>query len=236
MSIKTVLFDLDGTLLPMDLDAFIKAYFKGLSKKLAPYGFEPKAFIDSIWGGIGAMYKNDGSITNEEAFWSSFESVHGKEARAYEPYFDAYYREEFQELQKVCGYNPDAAIAVQKIKAAGYRVALATNPLFPAIATQSRIRWAGFKTEDFELFTAYENASFCKPNPAYYQSVVDALGVDPKECLMVGNDAVEDVAAEQLGMKVFMLTDCLLNRKNVDISGYPQGSFADLLRYLNIEE
>lgn len=235
MQIKTVLFDLDGTLLPMDQDVFAKAYFGGLAQKVAPCGFEPKTLIANIWGGTEAMFKNDGTNTNEEVFWSHFEKVYGKEVRKYEPQFDAFYHAEFQEVQKVCGFNPDAADAVRKIKEKGFRVALATNPLFPAFATESRIRWAGLTPEDFEAYTTYENSRFCKPNPAYYQEVVDRLGVDPKECLMVGNDGVEDVAAEKLGMKVFLLTDCLINKKGVDLSGYPQGGFAELLRYLEIE-
>ena len=40
--IKTVLFDLDGTLLPMDQDNFVKAYFKNLAIKLAPHGYDPQ--------------------------------------------------------------------------------------------------------------------------------------------------------------------------------------------------
>ena len=49
---------------------------------------------------------------------------------------------------------------------------------------------------------------------------------------MVGNDAVEDVAVEQLGMKVFLLTDCLINKSGKDLSAYPQGSFDELLAYI----
>ena len=235
MRFKMVLFDLDGTLLPMELETFAKAYFGGLAKKVAPYGFEPKTLVANIWAGTEAMVKNDGAHTNEEVFWSCFEKAYGKEARQYEPYFDAYYHAEFQDVQKACGFNPDAALAVRKIKEKGLRVALATNPLFPAIATESRIRWAGLSPEEFELYTTYENAHYSKPNPAYYQEVLEKLGVDAQDCLMVGNDFVEDVAAEQLGVKVFLITDCLINKKGADLSGYPQGSFADLLRYLEIE-
>lgn len=235
MQIKTVLFDLDGTLLPMEQETFAKAYFGGLAQKVAPFGFEPKQLIANIWGGTEAMYKNDGANTNEEVFWSHFEKVYGKGVRAYEPHFDAFYHAEFQQVQKACGFNPEAATAVRKIKESGYRIALATNPLFPSFATESRIRWAGLKSEEFELFTSYENSHYCKPNPCYYQEVVERLGVDPKECLMVGNDAMEDVAAERLGMQVFLLTDCLINKKNADLGAYPQGSFADLLRYLKID-
>ncbi len=235
MQFEMVLFDLDGTLLPMEQETFAKAYFGGLAKKVAPYGFEPKTLVANIWAGTEAMVKNDGANTNEEVFWSYFEKVYGKEVRKYEPQFDAYYHAEFQDVQKACGFNPDAAVTVRKIKEKGMRVALATNPLFPSFATESRIRWAGLTPDEFELYTTYENAHFSKPNPAYYQEVLEKLGVDAKDCLMVGNDAIEDVAAEKLGMKVFLLTDCLINKKGADLSAYPQGGFADLLRYLEIE-
>ena len=53
--IKAILFDLDGTLLPMDQDEFTKGYFKLLAAKLAPYGYEPKTLIDTVWAGTAAM-------------------------------------------------------------------------------------------------------------------------------------------------------------------------------------
>lgn len=119
---------------------------------------------------------------------------------------------------------------MRAIKEMGLRVALATNPIFPAVATESRIRWAGLEPEDFELYTTYESIGYCKPNPAYYREVAAKLGVDPEQCLMVGNDVEEDMeAAEQTGMRVFLLTDCLINRENRDISAYPHGSFSQLM-------
>jgi hypothetical protein len=50
---------------------------------------------------------------------------------------------------------------------------------------------------------------------------------------MVGNDATEDMVAEKLGMKVFLLTDCLINAQNRELSGYPQGSFPELMAYVD---
>ena len=70
--ITTVLFDLDGTLLPMDNDAFTKGYFKLLAAKLAPHGYEPRRLVDAIWAGTAAMVQNDGTCTNQERFWQSF--------------------------------------------------------------------------------------------------------------------------------------------------------------------
>ena len=60
MKITTVLFDLDGTLLPMDQDTFIKAYFGGLAQKMIPYGYDGEKLIDAIWEGTKAMITNTG--------------------------------------------------------------------------------------------------------------------------------------------------------------------------------
>lgn len=230
---ECVLFDLDGTLLPMDQDVFVKAYFSGLAKKLAPYGYtDPKSLIGGVWAGTSAMVANDGSCTNEEAFWKKFSELLGNHVRKDEPVFYDFYCNEFQKVQQVCGFDPMAAEAVHTIKGMGLRVVLATNPIFPAIATQSRIRWAGLEPEDFELYTTYENSSYCKPNPKYYQQILDKLGLAPEQCLMVGNDAVEDTAAGKLGIPVFMLTKCLINKENADLSRYPQGDLKDLLNYI----
>ena len=232
MKLTTILFDLDGTLLPMDQEEFIKYYFGLLAKKLAPHGYDPKALFTNIWAGTTAMVKNDGSRSNEDTFWNQFAQAYGADVRKDEPIFRDFYEKEFNGAKAACGFNPQAAATIQALKNAGYRLVLATNPIFPAIATANRIRWAGLNTEDFELITTYENSCHCKPNPAYYQDVLAAIGADPAECLMVGNDAVEDTAARKLGMEVFLLTDCLINKENADLSAYPQGSFDALLEYI----
>ena len=233
MKITTVLFDLDGTLLPMDQHVFIKAYFGGLARRLAPQGYEPQKLIDSIWSGTAAMVKNDGTVTNEERFWQGFEAAYGKPARKDEELFAAFYREDFDKVQFSCGYTPESREIIDTVKAKGLRTALATNPIFPRMATERRIAWAGLDPHDFELVTTYENSCHCKPNPDYYRDVMQALGVDAKECLMVGNDVGEDMIAETLGCRVFLLTNDLINTKNVDISVYPNGNYEDLLAFIN---
>lgn len=229
--IKNILFDLDGTLLPMDQDKFAKGYFSRLVKKLAPLGYDPQKTVDGIWAGTAAMVKNDGTVTNEEAFWKKFSEIFGEKSLDDKPVFDEFYRVEFEEVKSDCGFNPSAAKAVKRLKERGFRLILATNPIFPAVATESRIKWAGLDKEDFELYTTYENSHYCKPNPEYYREITEKLSLDPAECLMVGNDAEEDTAAEKLGITVFLLTDCLINKKERDISAYPHGGFEELLKY-----
>jgi len=232
MAITTVLFDLDGTLLPMDQDIFTGAYFKGLVTKLAPFGYEPKALVDAVWAGTEAMIRNTGEKSNEEKFWETFCRIMGAETREDEPIFEEFYKNEFQLIKGVCGYDSQAEEIVQWLKGEGIRVALATNPIFPAIATRSRIRWAGLQPEDFEFYTTYENSRYSKPNPAYYLDILEQMAVEPGECVMVGNDVGDDMVAQELGMKVFLLTDNLINKENIDISVFPHGSYLELSRYL----
>ena len=232
MKISTILFDLDGTLLPMDLGKFTKGYFGALSKKLIPYGYDPKQLIDSVWAGIEAMVMNDGTCSNEVAFWNKFSEFYGKKAITDKNLFNDFYENDFNSVKNYCGTNSKIPIIVDKLKKSGYHLVLATNPIFPATATINRIKWAGLNPDDFEMITTYENSNYCKPNLKYYQELIDKLAVDPKKCLMVGNDVTEDMIVSKLGINVFLLTDCLINKNNVDIRQYPNGGFDEFTDYL----
>ncbi len=230
--ITTILFDLDGTLLPMDQDVFIQTYFQKISKKAAPCGYDPKVLVDTIWKGTAAMVRNNGRETNETVFWNVFAQVYGEEALKDKAIFDSFYENEFSQVQTVCGFQPKIPMLIEKLKATGIRLVLATNPVFPQVATNHRIHWAGLEPQDFVLYTTYENASYCKPNPAYYREILDKLHLSAEECIMMGNDVAEDMVAEQLGMQVFLLTDCLINKNDTDITQYPHGDVDALTAYL----
>lgn len=233
--IKAVLFDLDGTLLSMDQDHFISEYLKALAAHLAPRGYDPTEFSKAIWKGTGAMIKNDGSRLNEKVFWEVFSALFpNRDISADLPYFDEFYEKKFDSVRDIVSHiDPDAIRAVAHIKKKGLRTILATNPLFPSVATEKRIRWAGFEPCDFELFTSYENSSYSKPNLDYYREILEKTSLSPSDCLMVGNDVSDDMVTKELGMKVFLLTDHLLNREGADISVYPRGSFSDLIDYVD---
>lgn len=233
MAIRTVLFDLDGTLLPMELELFTGSYLKKLAAKLAPFGYQPQALIETVVKSTYAVIKNDGSQTNEELFWRLAAAEFGDKIIEDKPVFDEFYAEEFDSLRSVCGFNPRAAETIRSLKARGFRVILATNPIFPAAATERRIRWAGLSPEDFELVTTYENSRFCKPSPEYYQDILEKFSLCPEQCLMVGNDVSDDMSAQAAGINVFLLTDCLINTVNADISLFPRGSWDDLEKHIS---
>ncbi len=231
--IKAVCFDLDGTLLPLDIDTFCRTYFGMLADKMTPYGYEKRAFIGAIMRGSQAMYQNDGAQTNEQVFWQSFTESLGERARAHEPIFSSFYEHEFDAVRAVCGFDENAALALGACKEMGLKVAVATNPLFPEIATRKRLTWAGIDPASVSFYTTYEDHCYCKPNKGYYKEVAARLEVCPEECLMVGNDVVEDMAALDAGMQVFLLVnEHLINPQGKDITIYPHGDFVDLVQYI----
>ena len=230
--IKAIFFDLDGTLLPMDLEVFLKDYLTRFTIAMAPAGHTPQQFQQAVWAGTTAMVKNDGSRTNEEAFWDSYFNLFGAESVQDRELLESYYHNDFQNVRHVCGFDPRAAETIRKIRAMGYQTVLATNPLFPALATHSRVRWIGLEPEDFDLITTFENSCYAKPNVKYFEEIMGKMGLTAEECVMVGNDMTEDMAAAKLGIKVFLMTDCLINRANEDIEKYPHGSFPELMEFI----
>lgn len=238
MKKKMILFDLDGTLLPMDQDKFVGAYFATLVKKLAALGLpasseeEQRALGKAVWASTYAMMKNDGSCTNEERFFATFASLTGVDIAPLKKEFDRFYSNEFEAVSAVCGRNPLVRETVDRLKAEGYRVAVATNPLFPIKANERRLAWAGLSLSDFEYCTCYENSGFCKPTLEYYRAILEHLSVSAEECMMVGNDVREDMVAHKLGMEVFLITDYLLNPDNEDIEKYPHGSWSDFQKFI----
>ncbi len=234
MAIKNILFDLDGTLLPMQLEPFMNDYMTRLATYMAGYGYEPRSLVDAIMAGTYSMIKNDGERANEDRFFETASARLGRDVRLDEPHFDEFYRKEFDKVKATCGFDPEAREVTKALKELGYRLVLATNPLFPRIATEKRAGWAGLDLSDFELYTTYENSKACKPNLDYYRNILTALDLDPKECLMVGNDVDEDMIAETLGMQVYLVPKCLINRSGADISRYQKGTLIELLDYVKV--
>jgi FMN phosphatase YigB (HAD superfamily) len=114
----------------------------------------------------------------------------------------------------------------------GYCVVLATNPLFPPCAVDSRLKWIDLSAQDFRLVTHYRNSSFCKPNLAYYREIFSNIGKTPQQCIMVGNNPVEDMCVGELGTETFLVTDFMENEAGVDITPFRRGSIEELEEFL----
>ena len=232
MKPKYILFDMDGTLLPMDGGVFARTYFKLLTKKMLPHGYEPETLINGINAGITATQSNDGTHTNEELFWEHFVKTSGERVLTDRALFEEFYSLDFQRISSTCGYTLEAKATVALCGELGYKVVVATEPIFPLSAMESRLRWAGVDPSSVEFITSYETSHYCKPDLRYYREITERLGAAPEDCVMIGNDVGEDMPAENLGMRVFLLTDCLINNENADISRWAHGGYSKLQSWL----
>lgn len=231
---KAIFFDLDGTLLPVDMDAFLKAYFEALGAFSAKHGHDPKQFVDALNKGVFAMLKEDGG-RNDERFWRTFCALLniGEDEKAeYEKLMEEFYTTAFDELGALITPTPESAQVVNLLKEKGYRLYLTTMPLFPRVAVEKRVEWAGCDPRAFERITTYDNSTSTKPHLAYYRENIESIGLKPEEILMVGNNTREDLAAMQLGLDGYLVTDWLLNPDDFDIESVKHGSMADFLKFV----
>lgn len=209
---KVILFDLDGTLLEVHTEPFIASYFKVLSSYVSDH-YDPKQLTAHILDATKAMIDSvDPQKTNEQVFTEHFLRLAGLTREQIWPLFEKFYRDVFPTLVDYTQPSPWAQRIVAAAQAHGYKLVVATNPVFPRDAICSRLAWLNLSPNQFDLITAYEDCHFTKPHLNYYREICDRLGVQPTDCIMVGNHMQEDMVAGQLGMKTFLVTNYLEDR------------------------
>ncbi len=206
--LRAVLFDLDGTLLDIDLDGFLRQYFAALGPVLAEItgsGVSERQGLSAVMESTSAMCSDRTKRTNREVFEARFLHLTGTDlsADAAAQRIGAFYADEFPSLKGGHAPRPGAAAAVKAARDSGLVVALATNPIFPLQAIRERMRWAELDESWFDVVTSYENMNACKPDARYFADVARLLDVSPEECLMVGDDAALDLPAGRVGMRTF---------------------------------
>ncbi len=234
------LFDLDGTLLNIETDQFLKYYFEALSSKFEDLCKEKEEFIKLLMDSTKKMIKNDGSRTNQKAFMDEFmgkiEVKSKEEAEKIKARFDQFYQEEFAALEKYFEIDKKNPVEIiDHLKNKGKRMVLATNPLFPREAVEKRLSWTGINSADFELLTHYENMSYAKPNPNYYREILEKINVNAENCLMIGNDLKEDAAAVELGITTLIIEDKLIKREDCNYPIKWRGSIREFKELLKKE-
>ena len=226
--IRSVLFDLDGTLLPLNQDLFLQEYLNHLGARVANVA-DPKKFIKQLLASTAVMIRSrDNAKTNQQVFFEDFLPNIGVASEVLLPVLDNFYATEFVLVKPTTKFSSDARLAVTAVADLGLDVVIATNPIFPLSAIRQRLDWAGVGDMDFALVTCYEECHFCKPHAEYYLEIAERIGRKPEECLMVGNDVIEDLAAAKVGMKTYLVTDCLLNSQTVAAKADYQGTLAEL--------
>ena len=213
-------------------DEFVNCYYRLLLKKLAVFNVDPDIFIKALNTGVMYMVKNDGTRSNEDAFWIGYQTIMEKPSFEMSAAFNEFYANEFN--QAIVSTQPThlARELIDLCHEKGCRLILATSPLFPKAATFNRIRWAGLKPDDFEFITTYEVCTFCKPSLGYYKELIDRLNIDPYQSMMIGNDPSEDMVAKDLGFTTYLVTDTLENRSGKRVEPDITGTLKQLYRFL----
>jgi len=202
--LQAILFDLDGTLLDLDLDQFMFDYMRALgehSHTLYPSQDMAPALLEST----KAMAAPHPGTTNQQTFNERFMELTGVDLDSHWPLFREFYDGPFDDLGRDARSHDGAREAVDTARRLGLQVVVATNPMFPAIAVEKRLGWAGFSSCEFDLITTYESMHACKPLAAYYLEISTLIGVPSDDCMMVGDDPVLDMSAADVGMKTYFV-------------------------------
>ena len=226
-----VLFDLDGTLLDIDLDSFFREYFSVLGPFVAGVlgtGSDVSLGLGAVLQGTEAMSLPHTGQSNRDAFNARFHELTGADLDldVYAVAFERFYAEVFPSLKGTMGPRAGARHAVERALELELHVAIATNPIFPRSAIDERMRWADVADLPVHVVTSYENMHAAKPHPAYFLEVAKMLDVAPGEALMVGDDRVLDMTAADVGMSTFYVGRGIAPTANF------AGSLDDLARLL----
>lgn len=230
---KLIMTDLDCTLLTMNQDLYIKKYIEEIVKLFNDNGYNGKKIAKATMNASMMMLKNDGSRTNKDAFEESFKAVVGEHADKVIDIFPQVYGDRYENIKCITQVNPYAQEIVKLMREKAQYVVVATQPMFPKEAVIKRLSWTNLKADDFDYLTIYDESSYSKPNPEYYQEIMDRFSATPQDTLMIGNDVNEDILpCEKIGVDTFLVLDGLINVQNHDTKNLRQGYYQDLINYL----
>lgn len=228
---KAVFFDLDGTLLPVDLDTMFGSYFELLkqSEIMRLIARNPDAALRIFNDAAMHMMENRGQDTNEAVFFAYINKMTGRGREFFAGPFDEFYRSVFDSLSGLVQKNGIQRKIINTVLNKGYKTVLATMPVFPLAAAISRLSWIGLDPDDFHYITHYGNSTYLKPHPEYYCEILRKMDLDGKDCIMVGNNIKEDMSAQNLGFDVFLVTGYEIGEFQQD--EYINGDLSVLLKW-----
>ena len=202
----TVLSDLDDTLISTNMDQYFPNYFTGLGNALKDLG-STNLIQKQVFYAVEKMGNNqDPGKLLSEIFAENFYAPLGTTEAAQKDKILHFYHEEYPKFKDLTTVRPEALEFVEWCRKQNILIAIATNPVFPDIATRARVVWAGLDPAVFPFFTTYEHFHFTKPNMTYYAECLGRLGWPEGKIVMIGDDPVRDIEPMQaMGFPTFQI-------------------------------
>ncbi|MCY0898418.1 MAG: HAD hydrolase-like protein [Firmicutes bacterium] len=206
--VRVVAFDLDDTLLRLSSD-FVPRYLALLTEHLADHLPRVPNIAQALRDTTKALMAKPGDAEwLQDFFYRDIGHRLNLGRDVLEPAMQNFFETRFQELQVWARPVYGVLGLLARLKEHGYRLVLLTSALFPAVAIDQRLAWAGLDGVHWDWRTAFENVHATKPQVAYYREAAAAVGIDPQYWLMVGNDLDEDIRpAHAAGMAVYWVQD-----------------------------
>lgn len=204
--LSAVLFDLDNTLILYDEVEFYKQYFPRISRAFIDIWL-PKEFRRRLIAATLALLHNDGTKTNTECFLDEFANGYLERRAELWQRLMRFYATEYDDIQVPITLPESLYEVIDELLAMGLKLVVASNPIFPLSVQMKRLGWAKLDHVPFELITTIENMTFVKPRIEYYLEICRKIREIPQACIMVGNDAVNDMVAASAGLKTYLADD-----------------------------
>lgn len=233
--IKVVAFDLDGTLIDFSIKEFIKAYLKSLYKYLCEHSelaIDEKTFGYGLLQSMEDILKINNESSAYDKFYQALENYFPFDKELMKRLVSEYYQSDFNSLKDLVVGNPYLKKVIEYLKEKNIKMIVATNPLFPHEGILARMQWGDIDSKDFLFVTFGEDFHYIKPDLNYYREIISRLKIQPEELLMVGNDVEEDMCASELGCQTYLVTDCLLSRRENEKNVINKGTSHELYDYI----
>jgi len=232
--LDAILFDLDGTLLRVQMTEFIPRYVEGLASYFTSYA-KPKKFTRVMLGAIRGLLRDegDGRQTNQQRVFSVLQQHLAIPQQAAYEAFQSYAAEQLDCLQELVQPIPLARQILLECQQRGIKLVLATNPVFPDFMIRARLRWGQLEDIPFSHLTSSENSCYCKPQSGYFREIVQQLQLAPENCMMVGNDTLQDLSAAAVGIETFLVDTWMVERQGPQWPSDHRGDHGELRRFLH---
>ncbi len=225
---KTLLLDLDGTLLGSKAQLHLIFVYRTLIY-FARRGIGPIRALRALHGLRTGIEQNSAEAVNSKRAARNLGSVLKLEELPAKKLAVEMTNEVFTHLES-CFFPIAGAQDFIEWAKPRYNLVLATNAVWPREIVVLRLKWAGLDAGMFSFIANNDEMHYTKPSTQYYEELLEKLKLLPKDCLMIGDSVHKDLPARKIGIPVFLMSD--ESRATVSEDQVWKGNFSALKELL----